>query len=67
MQGLPPPADRIVGVHNWSTAPHLRWGFLHTREVVPTARIERGDGPVVALEPDLKDIDAIRSRGRGGG
>ena len=59
MQGLPPSGDRVVGVHNWSTYPHLRWGFLHTREIVPTARIERGAGPVLALEPDLRDVAGI--------
>jgi hypothetical protein len=59
MQGLPPAADRVVGVHNWSTYPHLRWGFLHTREIVPTARIERGIGPVLPLEPDLRDLAGI--------
>jgi CubicO group peptidase (beta-lactamase class C family) len=59
MQGLPPSGDRVVGVHNWSTYPHLRWGFLHTREIVPTARIERGDGPMLALEPDPRDVESI--------
>jgi CubicO group peptidase (beta-lactamase class C family) len=59
MQGLPPAADRVVGVHNWSTYPHLRWGFLHTREIVPTARIERGTGPVLSLEPDPHDVAGL--------
>jgi CubicO group peptidase (beta-lactamase class C family) len=59
MQGLPPAAEDVVGVHNWSTHPYLRWGFLHTREVVPTARIERGEGPVTPLERDPKDVDGI--------
>jgi CubicO group peptidase (beta-lactamase class C family) len=59
MQGLPPAADRIVGVHNWSGYPYLRWGFLHTREVVPTARIERGEGPVSVLESDPRDVMGI--------
>jgi CubicO group peptidase (beta-lactamase class C family) len=59
MQGLPPAADRIVGVHNWSTYPYLRWGFLHTREVVPTARIECGGGPVLPLEADPRDVTGI--------
>jgi CubicO group peptidase (beta-lactamase class C family) len=59
MQGLPPAADRVVGVHNWSGFPYLRWGFLHTREIVPTARIERGDGPVAELEHDPRDVDGI--------
>jgi CubicO group peptidase (beta-lactamase class C family) len=59
MQGMPPTGDAVVGVHNWSTYPHLRWGFLHTREVVPTARIERGDGPVLDLPRDERDIGGI--------
>ena len=59
MQGLPPAGDAVVGVHNWSTYPHLRWGFLHTREIVGTARIERGSGPVRPLDADPRDVDGI--------
>jgi len=59
MAGAPPAADAVVGVHNWSTTPYLRWGFLHTREVVPTARIERGEGPVLELPRDERDLDGI--------
>jgi len=59
MQGTPPTGDAVVGMHNWSTYPHLRWGFLHTREVVPTARIERGDGPVLELPRAERDLAAI--------
>jgi CubicO group peptidase (beta-lactamase class C family) len=59
MQGLPPTGDAVVGVHNWSTHPHLRWGFLHTREIVGTARIERGPGPALALETEPKDVASI--------
>jgi CubicO group peptidase (beta-lactamase class C family) len=59
MEGMPPTGDSIVGVHNWSTYPHLRWGFLHTREVVPTARIERGDGPVLELPRDERPIGSV--------
>ncbi len=66
MHGFPPTGDGIVGVHNWSTHPHLRWGFLHTREIVPTARIERGTGPVLALDPDPQDVDGITFPWAGG-
>ncbi len=59
MQGMPPSGEAVVGVHNWSTYPHLRWGFLHTREVVPTARIERGDGPVLELPRAERDIGSV--------
>jgi CubicO group peptidase (beta-lactamase class C family) len=59
MQGLPPAGDAVVGVHNWSTHPHLRWGFLHTREIVGTARIERGAGPVLPLAAEPRDLEGI--------
>ena len=66
MQGMPPAGDAVVGVHNWSTYPHLRWGFLHTREVVPTARIERGAGPVLELPREERDLGGIAFDWAGG-
>lgn len=66
MQGTPPTGDSIVGVHNWSTYPHLRWGFLHTREVVPTARIERGSGPVLELPRAERDLTSLEFETAGG-
>ncbi|HTH92355.1 serine hydrolase, partial [Mycobacterium sp.] len=34
---------------DWQTAPANTWSFIHLREVVPTARISRGTGPVREL------------------
>src|SRR5262245_40180949 len=59
MHGSPPAADAVVGVHNWTSTPYLRWGFLHTREVVPTARIDRGEGAVLELPRDEQQLDGI--------
>ena len=57
MVGAPPfGADRLVTLENWQTPPANRWGFLHTRELVPTARIRRGLGPVRELPTDLRDV-----------
>lgn len=60
MQGLPPAGDGLVTIANWNRPPHLRWGFLHVREVVPTAPIPRGDGPVVELEHDPREVYGVR-------
>jgi CubicO group peptidase (beta-lactamase class C family) len=38
-----------VGLHNWQQAPYNRWSFQHTRQVIPTANVARGAGPVWAL------------------
>jgi CubicO group peptidase (beta-lactamase class C family) len=50
MQGFPPPPDQRVTLANWQTPPYNRFAFQHTREVVPTARVSRGRGPVTDLE-----------------
>ena len=51
MQGAPPAPDRMVRFADgtYFTFPQLRWSFAHFRELVPTARISRGPGPVAEL------------------
>ena len=47
MSGPPPfDADRLVTLANWQEAPFNRWAFQHVAELIPTARIPRGEGPV---------------------
>jgi CubicO group peptidase (beta-lactamase class C family) len=44
MAGTPPfPAERLVSLENWEDPPYNRWGFQHVRDLVPSARIARGD------------------------
>ena len=45
MQGTPPVGDALVTLANWQDPPFNRWGFQHVRDLIPTARIARGDGP----------------------
>jgi CubicO group peptidase (beta-lactamase class C family) len=66
MEGLPPGAGELVTLENWNRPPHLRWGFLHVREVVPTALISRGDGPVLELEHDPREVYGVRFEAPGG-
>ena len=37
--------DELVTLANWRQAPFNRWSFQHVGQLVPTARIDRGDGP----------------------
>ncbi len=62
MQGTPPPADRLVTLANWQDPPFNRWGFQHIRELIPTAPIARGDGPVWRLPRAERDLDALTFR-----
>jgi 3-deoxy-D-arabino-heptulosonate 7-phosphate (DAHP) synthase class II len=50
MQGFPPPPDQRWRLADWQTAPANSWSFTHLREVVPTARVSRGTGPVRVLQ-----------------
>ena len=59
MQGAPPPPERLVTSDNWIEGPFNRWGFLHVRELARTARIPRGDGPVLELPHDPRDLGSV--------
>jgi hypothetical protein len=59
----PPPfgGGRLVTLENWLLPPFNRWAFQHVRELVPTARIARGDGPVWELpRAERDDLDGLR-------
>src|ERR1051325_7726041 len=59
MRGAPPPPERLVTSDNWIEGPYNRWGFLHVRELARTARIPRGDGPVLELPRDSRDLTGV--------
>src|SRR5436190_10272247 len=59
MRGAPPPPERLGTPDNWIEGPFNRWGFLHVRELARTARIARGDGPVVDLPRDPRDLGDV--------
>ena len=39
-----------MSLDNWQTPPFNRWAFQHMREVIPSQRIRRSDGPPAAFE-----------------
>ena len=43
MEGSPPPSDRLVTLENWLLPPFNRWSLQHLGELMPSARIARGD------------------------
>src|ERR1700728_1990664 len=67
MAGSPPfGQDSLVTLENWQRPPYNRWAFQHVRELIPSARIARGDGPAWELpraEEDLSGIRFATSRG----
>jgi CubicO group peptidase (beta-lactamase class C family) len=62
MQGSPPPPEKRVLFRDGSffVFPKTRWAFAHIQELIPTARIARGKGPVSPLPKALRsDLDAV--------
>ncbi len=62
MVGSPPPPEKRIRYQDGSfyQFPKTRWSFAHMRELVPTARVSRGSGPVSVLPVRLrKDLDDV--------
>ncbi len=59
-------AERRATLADWQEAPGNRWSFCHVSELIPTARVSRGEAPVRPLEagPPLA-LDAVRVEHRG--
>jgi CubicO group peptidase (beta-lactamase class C family) len=66
MPGGRPAFDRLVTLANWQDPPFNRWAYQHFRELVPTARVDRGTGPVTRLPRETRDLDGLRFAAAGG-
>lgn len=67
MSGPPPfGPDRQVTLERWQDPPWNRWAFQHVRELVPSARIRRGDGPRRELPRHERDVLGIDFDADGG-
>jgi CubicO group peptidase (beta-lactamase class C family) len=63
MAGVPPfPAESLVTLANWQDPPFNRWAFQHIRELIPTARISRGNGSPRQLPRAEQDISGLTFR-----
>ncbi len=63
MAGVPPfPAASLVTLGNWQDPPFNRWAFQHIRELIPTARISRGDASPRRLPRAERDVAGLAFR-----
>jgi CubicO group peptidase (beta-lactamase class C family) len=53
------PGHALIPREDWDRAPWNRWSFQNLREIVPTARVWRGEGPASPLPASLRNIDAV--------
>jgi hypothetical protein len=59
MEGSPPKNGGLVTLANWQDAPFNRWGFLHVRELIPTANISCRDMPAYDLPRAERDLEGF--------
>jgi CubicO group peptidase (beta-lactamase class C family) len=64
MQGSPPAL--VVPRMEWDRPPWNRWAFQHVREILPTAEVWRGTGPVKPLPRNERDLDGLAVTGANG-
>lgn len=57
MEGSPPALIPPRG--DWDRPPWNRWAFQHVRDILPTAEVWRGWGPVRELPRADRDLDAL--------
>jgi CubicO group peptidase (beta-lactamase class C family) len=60
MTGSSPSGDGLVTLSDWQRGPRNRWSYQHMGQLIPSARIGRGDGPILELAPDPFDLEGIR-------
>jgi CubicO group peptidase (beta-lactamase class C family) len=61
MVGFPPPPDKRITTANSHLPEHLGWRLQNPGRLYPTARISRGDGPIVALPiGERMAVDVLR-------
>jgi CubicO group peptidase (beta-lactamase class C family) len=65
MQGTPPAL--VPPKMDWDRPPWNRWSFQNIRQILPTAEVWRGAGPVHALPRKDRDLDALTVASTQGG
>ncbi len=59
MQGRPVPQDNRVTLANWMSPPFSRWSLQNIPQILPTAVVYRGDGPVAGLAMRKRDLGSL--------
>lgn len=53
------PGGPLIPSEQWDRAPFNRWTFQNVRQIVPTAQVWRGPGPVMALPDAAQDVRQV--------
>ncbi|MGV3548279.1 serine hydrolase domain-containing protein [Rhizobium sp.] len=53
------PGGPLIPREDWDRAPYNRWAFLNVRQMVPTAEVWRGPGPVMPLPEAPQNLQEL--------
>ena len=53
------PGGPLIPRGEWDLAPYNRWAFQNVRQIVPTAEVWRGPGPVLPLADAPQDVTGV--------
>jgi CubicO group peptidase (beta-lactamase class C family) len=59
MSSFPPTGDQLVDQSNRTKYPQLRWVLQHTRDLLPTRNIRRGNGPAALLPGAPRNLGGV--------
>jgi CubicO group peptidase (beta-lactamase class C family) len=54
------PGGPLIPRSDWDAPPYNRWAFQNVRQMVPTAEVWRGPGPVMPLPEALQDVLGVK-------
>ena len=59
MSGSPPAPEKRITLENWQTQPFNHWAFMHMEQVMRTALVDRGAGPVAELSKSPRSLATL--------
>jgi CubicO group peptidase (beta-lactamase class C family) len=60
MSGFPPAQNKRITLKNWQAQPFNHWAFMHMEQVVRTALVDRGAGPVSQLNKAPRSLASLK-------
>ena len=67
MAASPPPIEKRVTLENWQHQPFNHWSFMHMEQVMRSALVDRGPGPVSPLPKLPRSLDNLKFKSPKGG
>jgi len=67
MAGSPPPIEKRVTLENWQHQPFNHWSFMHMEQIMRTALVDRGVGPITPMPQAPLSLTNLKFKSPEGG